>query len=176
MTSTHHPLRRLAVALAATTILLAGTVALAPAAGAASTDRDYVCIVERNNDQRCYIDTGGIPQSLYYGHAKALTLWENGTIGSGNSLEIWIDQGNSGDTCSATTGDIDAVIYLPGDFNGIKGFQNVASSVDDIAARHCDWQLVGSGGARSTWVQNDYAPLSQLGNGWDNRSVRVRLT
>lgn len=75
-----------------------------------------------------------------------------------------------GKRCSAsTTGGPDYVV-TPSFVSG-RG-----NSVTKYKAGHCNWQLVGAKGKRSTWVEGSRPNLGVIGSGWNNRAVRVRLT
>lgn len=158
---------RVGAGLTAATAILAGGVIAAPAASAASTSTNWICTINGRGDGGCS-RASGYPSSALVGKRLAVTLWEGGSIGSGNYLKIYIDK--AGDVCTSTTGDIDFSIWLPDEW------ERVASAVQDNPLAHCDWRLVGPHGGTSVWVQNSYAPLSSLGSNWSDRAVRVQLT
>lgn len=74
-----------------------------------------------------------------------------------------------GNACSSGSGNID-------DNLGLGFMANRGESVTKGAAGHCNWQMVGSAGKRSTWVENSRPNLGLIGDGWNNRAVSVRLT
>jgi hypothetical protein len=61
------------------------------------------------------------------------------------------------------------------DYAGPIGLSGI-SSVKKYTAGHCNWQLIDANGTRSTWVEGSWSHLSNLGNNWNNRGVRYRLT
>jgi hypothetical protein len=103
---------------------------------------------------------------------RMVTLWTEPND-EGRSLRIDGEVRPSGRVCTERTDDIDFRV----DFDGALAFMNRnAESVNDNAGAHCDWQLIGPNGGRSTWVEGDIDDLQNLGSGWRNRAVAIRFT
>jgi hypothetical protein len=93
-----------------------------------------------------------------------------------NLVRVWANRSYSGaytniygPTCSESTTDLD----FDTDLGPLRGR---GSSVTKYSGSNCNWQLQGPNGARSTWVEGSRANLAALGNGWEDRAVRIRIT
>ncbi len=146
-----------AVALAAG---LSATVG-APAQAVTAADTGRHCLLLSGGGMQC-ADSEAAIRAVDARINPLVRFYENKNFG-GLTLSFYARN------CSETTGDID--------YNNDMGEKvGKISSVRKYADGNCNWQLVGPEGARSTWVEGSWADLSTLGNGWNNRAARYRLT
>lgn len=154
-----------AVGLAAT----AGVLVVTPAQAAQREQTGFAehCLLTRAGEQpRCAASeaalrtaTGGV------GFTALVTVYERRQFNTDGDWKTWYAPA----ICSGPTSDIDYVFEL-----GLLAER--VSSVKKYAAGHCNWQLVGPSGGRSTWVEGSWENLANLGGGWEDRAVRIRLT
>ena len=147
-----------AAGVAATAISVAASPASASPADAKGTVTH--CIIDSNGASTC-----GSPQQMASRTAALpLLVAVHDLTNYGGEYRAFYAA-----SCSEGTGDVDYSFDL--------GFMSGrGSSVTKGANGNCNWQLVGPNGGRSTWVEGSRANLANLGDGWSNRAVRIRLT
>jgi hypothetical protein len=163
--------KRVAVGLAAASAaLLVGAPAGAAAPAQAQT-ADMYCFVQPGEAARCASTEAGMRAMAPATLIHVLNLWEHPNY-EGFRLGLWKEPEpgypNIGCSPESNFNPVDQGFDIP-----LLNGERWVSSVRKINTGHCNWMLVGPNGYRSTEVEDDWARLGTLGNGWDNRAVRV---
>lgn len=156
--------KRAVVGVAAVAAALLAGAPSGAAAPAKAQAADMFCLVQPGKATKC-TSTEAAMRKMAPAASHVLNLWEKPDY-DGFHLEVWNPQG----ACSPESD------FSPPDNSGdipLLNGQRWVSSVRKIDTGHCDWVLVGPNGGRSTEVENDWPRLSNLGDGWDDRAVRV---
>jgi len=156
--------KRVVVGVAVVIVALFVGVPSSAAAPATTGAVNRFCLLQHGKVTQCTSTTAEM-HKLAPAASHVITVGEDPNYG-GVGLELWRGAGD----CS-TESDFsppDDAFDLPL-LNGSRW----VSSVRKIDTGHCNWELVGPNGGRSTEVENDWPRLSNLGDGWDNRAVRV---
>lgn len=150
----------------------------APAGAAAPAEAqaaDMFCLVQPGKAVQCTSTEAAMRELAPAAPmSHVLNLWEHPEY-QGARMEVWKGQA-PGETTSDCSGESN---FNPPDRNlpilELNGVARWVSSVRKIDTGHCNWMLEGPNGYRSTEVENDWPRLGTLGNGWDNRAVRVLI-
>jgi hypothetical protein len=159
--------KRAVVGVAVVTAALLASTPSGAAAPAQAQAAGKFCLVQPGKATQC-TSTEAAMRMLAPTASHLLNLWENPNYG-GFRLEIWRVAEPNGECSTESNFDPPDESFPIPLLNG----QRWVSSVRKIDSGHCNWVLVGPNGARSTEVENDWPRLSNLGNGWDDRAVRV---
>ncbi|OLR91992.1 hypothetical protein [Actinokineospora bangkokensis] len=148
----------------AATATAVAAVALAWAPANAASAGGTTCLLLAGGGARCTADNAEA-ERIAAANTHVVTVWENpGYTGVG------IQYFKPGGGCTAESD------FSPADYGFDIPLLNGArwvSSVRKVDTGHCNWVLVGPSGGRSTEVEGDWPRLSELGDGWDNRAVRI---
>ncbi len=156
--------KRTAVGVATVAAAVLASAPSSTAAPAEAEIADMFCLVQPGETTRCASSKAGMLK-MAPAASHVLNLWEHPNY-TGFHLEAWNPAGDCSEESNFSPPDASTDIPL---LNGARW----VSSVRKIDAGHCNWMLVGPNGGRSTEVENDWPRLGTLGNGWDNRAVRV---
>lgn len=145
--------------VAVTALVGAATSSAAPAVGGQH------CLVPKAGEQaRCAATEAELEEMSATATTAIVTVYVKRNYNPDGGWITWYRE-----PCSGPVGDLDYSF-------GLSPYNKEISSVKKYADGHCNWQLEGPAGNRSTWVEGSWANLNNLGNGWEDRAVKIRLT
>jgi hypothetical protein len=165
--------KRAVVGLAAVTATLLAGAPTGAAAPPKAQVADMFCFVQPGEATRCASTEAAMREMAPLARKHVLNLWEHPNY-EGRHMEVWKEpEPNYPNIGCSPESDFDP----PDEGGNIPPLPGVSgawvSSVRKIDINRCNWILVGPNGYRSAEVENDWPRLGTLGNGWDNRAVRV---